>query len=445
MPVVAFDGDRCWGYDGVALWAVHEPYGGPEGLKRLVDAAHARGLGVVMDVVYNHLGPSGNYLGQYGPYFTDRYGTPWGTAVNLDGPESDEVRRFFIDNALMWLRDYHVDALRLDAVHAIFDMSALHFLEQLGSEVHALAGAVGRNLTVIAENDLNDPRLIRPVEANGYGLDAQWSDDFHHALHSVLTGERDGYYADFGTLEDLAVTLVQGYRYAGNYSRFRQRRHGRLEPGLDGRRLLGYLQNHDQIGNRALGERSPALMSQGRGLIGAAVVLTAPFVPMLFQGEEWAASTPFQYFTDRHDVQVGAAVTKGRREEFAAFGWSPENVPDPQSIETFERSKLNWDEIGQGEHAHMLAWHRDLIALRRRYPELTDGRLAYVGVEFDEDQRWLAYTRGRVTVAFNIGEFDARVAVDGERIELSSGPGVRFESGELVLPPDSVAIVVATN
>src|SRR3954470_15972322 len=308
MPVAEFSGDRGWGYDGVDLYAPHHAYGGPEGLARFVDAAHAKGLAVVMDVVYNHLGPAGNYLREFGPYFTDRYGTPWGMAVNLDGPGSDEVRRFFIDNALMWLRDYHVDSLRLDAVHAIFDMSALHFLEQLGSEVHALAGSLGRNLSVIAESDLNDPRLIRPVEAHGYGLDAQWSDDFHHALHSVLTGEREGYYADFGALEDLAVTLVQGYRYAGDYSRFRQRRHGRPEPGLDGRRLLGYLQNHDQIGNRALGERSPALMSQGRVLIGAAVVLTGPFVPMLFQGEEWAASTPFQYFTIHTAPTLAPAV-----------------------------------------------------------------------------------------------------------------------------------------
>jgi maltooligosyltrehalose trehalohydrolase len=296
---------------------------------------------------------------------------------------------------------------------------------------------------VIAESDLNDPRLIRSLEAGGYGLDAQWSDDFHHALHSVLTGETSGYYADFGTLDDLATTLVQGYRYAGDYSPFRQRRHGRPSPALDGRRLLGYLQNHDQIGNRAVGERSSALMSPGRLMIGAAVVLTAPFVPMLFQGEEWAASTPFQYFTDHHDQELGAAVSKGRREEFEAFGWDPENVPDPQSVETFERSKLRWDEPSTAEHARLLEFHRRLIELRRAYPDLSDGRLEYVGVEFDEDERWLSFTRGRVTVAFNIGESDARVAIDGGAIAVTSAEDVRLEGDELTLPPDSVAIVVA--
>ena len=441
MPVAEFSGDRGWGYDGVDLYAPHHAYGGPDGLARLVDAAHERGLAIVLDVVYNHLGPAGSYLARFGPYFTDRYRTPWGDAVNLDGAGSDEVRRFFIDTALMWLRDYHVDALRLDAVHAVFDMSVLHFLEELTSEVHLLAAALGRNLAVIAESDLNDPRLIRSPEAGGYGIDAQWSDDFHHALHSVLTGERSGYYADFGTLEDLAVTLVQGYRYAGDYSPFRQRRHGRPSPALDGRRLLGYLQNHDQVGNRALGERSAALMSPGRVLIGAAVVLTAPFVPMLFAGEEWAASTPFQYFTD-HDAELGAAVSKGRRAEFAAFGWDPQNVPDPQAPDTFERSKLRWDELSAPDHARVLDWHTRLISLRKRYPELTDGRLEYVGVEFDEDERWLTFTRGRVTIAFNIGEFEARVAADPCHIELTSSDGVRFESDELVLPPDSVAILV---
>ena len=441
MPIAEFGGDRGWGYDGVDLYAPHHAYGGPDGFVRLVDAAHQRGLAIILDVVYNHLGPAGNYIARFGPYFTDRYLTPWGDSVNLDGPGSDEVRRFFIDNALMWLRDYHVDALRLDAVHAIFDMSALHFLEELTSDVHILAGALGRNLAVIAESDLNDPRLIRSPEAGGYGMDAQWSDDFHHALHSVLTGERSGYYADFGTLEDLAVTLVQGYRYAGDYSPFRQRRHGRPSPALDGRRLLGYLQNHDQVGNRALGERSSALMSRGRVLIGAAIVLTAPFVPMLFAGQEWAASTPFQYFTD-HDAGLGTAVSKGRREEFAAFGWDAENVPDPQAPDTFERSKLRWDEISAPDHAMVLEWHTRLISLRKRYPELIDGRLEYVGVEFDEGERWLTFTRGRVTIAFNIGEYEARVAADPCHIELASSDGVHFESDELILPPDSVAVLV---
>ncbi len=399
MPVAEFPGDRGWGYDGADLFAPHHAYGGPAGLARLVDACHARGLAVILDVVYNHLGPAGNYLARFGPYFTDRYATPWGDAVNLDGQGSDEVRRFFIDNAVMWLRDYHVDGLRLDAVHAIFDTSAVHFLEQIAADVHALGTQLGRDLVVIAESDLNDPRLVRPVESGGYGLDAQWSDDFHHALHSVLTGERSGYYADFGNLDDLATTLVQGYRYAGDYSRFRGRRHGRPAPELDGRRLLGYLQNHDQVGNRALGERSAALLSQGRLMIGAAVVLSAPFVPLLFQGEEWAAGTPFQYFTAHEDPELGAAVGRGRREEFAAFGWDPAAVPDPQAVETFERSKLNWSELSKRAHAEMLDWHTRLIKLRRTTPALLNGRVDEV--EFDADAGWLAFSRGRVGVALN--------------------------------------------
>ncbi len=442
MPVAEFSGDRGWGYDGVDLYAPHHSYGGPAGMAGFVDAAHSRGLGVILDVVYNHLGPAGNYLPQFGPYFTNRYNTPWGSAVNFDTDDSDEVRRFFIDNALMWLRDYHVDALRLDAVHTIFDMSAVHFLEQLATEVHDLAAALSRDVAVIAESDLNDPRLIRPVEAGGFGLDAQWSDDFHHSLHALLTGEQGGYYEDFGSLADLATTLVQGYRYAGDYSRFRKRHHGRPHPGLDGRRLLGYLQNHDQVGNRALGERSAALMSTGRLMIGAAVVLTAPFVPLIFQGEEWAASTPFQYFTDHPDPELGAAVRSGRREEFAVFGWDPERVPDPQASATFERSKLRWDEVSSGDHATLLAWYRALIQLRHRYPELADGRLDHAQVSFDEGHRWLSCRRGRVTVAFNVGHEDLRIGVHGDHVELASTESLRLERGDLVLPPESVAIVV---
>ena len=321
----------------------------------------------------------------------------------------------------------------------------MHFLEQLSAEVHALAGALGRNLVVIAESDLNDPRLIRPAEAGGYGLDAQWSDDFHHALHSVLTGERDGYYADFGALDgprrdawSRAIAMPATTRVSGGAAMV-----GR-QPGLDGRRLLGYLQNHDQVGNRALGERSCALMSPGRVLIGAAVVLTAPFVPMLFQGEEWAASTPFQYFTDHEDPESGRCGQQGSARGVRGLRLEPRRrarstaIPRPSSAPS---------SLGRGfvrsTTRRSLAWHRDLIALRRRYPELTDGRLAYVGVEFDEDERWFTVTRGRVTVAFNIAQVDARVAVKGERLELASDGGLRLESGELLLPADSVAIVVS--
>src|ERR1051325_2001312 len=287
LPVAEFSGSRGWGYDGADLYAPHHAYGTPDDLKLLVDACHKRGLGIILDVVYNHLGPAGNYLARFGPYFTDRHATPWGPAVNLDGPGSDEVRRFFCDNALMWLRDYHFDGLRLDAVHAIIDSSALHFLEQLACEVRDLGAQTGRHLCLIAESDLNDPRIIRPQAVGGYGVDAQWNDDFHHALHTVLTGERDGYYVDFGSIADLAKAFKNGFVYDYRYSKFRRRRYGRPGVSLSGHSLVGYAQNHDQIGNRAKGERSSHLLSTSHLKIAAALVLTAPFIPMLFQGEEW--------------------------------------------------------------------------------------------------------------------------------------------------------------
>src|SRR5215468_3053204 len=287
MPVAEFPGVRGWGYDGVDLYAPHHGYGGPDGLKRLVTACHARGLAVLLDVVYNHLGPDGNYLGRFAPYFSTRYQTPWGEAVNLDGPDSDEVRRFLCDNALMWLRDYRIDGLRIDAVHALFDQSATPFLEQLATEVQALGADQGRRLVLIAESDLNDPRIVRPASVGGYGLDAAWNEDFHHALHAVLTGERAGYYADFGTLEDVATALRDGVVYGGRYSAYRRRRHGRPAAGLDGHASVGFLQNHDQVGNRARGERLSQLVSPARLQNGAALVLLGPFVPMIFHGEEW--------------------------------------------------------------------------------------------------------------------------------------------------------------
>ncbi|HUR16862.1 MAG TPA: malto-oligosyltrehalose trehalohydrolase [Candidatus Limnocylindrales bacterium] len=442
LPINEFPGKRGWGYDGVDLYAAHSAYGGPQGFARLVDACHGRGLAVILDVVYNHLGPSGNYLGEFGPYFTDKYRTPWGMAVNFDDADSDEVRRFFIDNALTWLRDFHVDALRLDAVHAIVDTSALHVLEQLQREVRELSAETGRRYAVIAESDLNDPRLITDTDQGGYGLDAQWSDDFHHALHSVLTGETSGYYADFGTLGDLATTLTRGYRYNGDYSPFRKRRHGRPLGEMSGGGLLGYLQNHDQIGNRATGERSSQLMSEGRLMIGATLVVTAPFVPMLFQGEEWAASTPFQYFTDHEDRDLGRAVTEGRTHEFAAFGWKPMDVPDPQDPQTFERSKLRWEELLEPGHARVLDWHRRLIALRRERPELRDGRLGAVAVQHDAAVGWLWFRRGRLVVAFNIGGDVARLELDGAHaVVLASSEGVNVDGSSLSLPPDSVAIL----
>ncbi len=336
LPVAEFLGEYGWGYDGVYPYAAHHAYGGPEGLKQFVNACHEHGLAVILDVVYNHLGPSGNYLPQYGPYFLETRTTPWGTSLNFDGPLSDEVRRFFIDNALMWLTDYHIDGLRLDAVHAIVDHSAVHLLEELATSVEELSARLGRHFVLIAESDLNDPRIVRSAELGGFGLDAQWSDDIHHALHSVLTGEREGYYADFGSLTDLATALTRPYVYAGRYSEHRKRRHGRPPTSLPAHRFVAYLQNHDQLGNRACGERLCHLVNTDRAKIGAALVLLSPYIPLLFQGEEWAATAPFQYFVDfQSEPDLGQAVSIGRTQEFASFGWNPADVPNPTNIETF--------------------------------------------------------------------------------------------------------------
>jgi len=441
LPVAEFSGPRGWGYDGVDLFAPHHAYGGPDGLKRLVDAAHSHGLGVIMDVVYNHLGPAGNYLPEFGPYFSQRHQTNWGPAINFDGPGSDEVRRFVVDNALMWLRDYRCDGLRLDAVHAITDDSATHILEQLGAEVAALAASQGRPLFLVAESDLNDPRFVRAVDAGGYGLDAAWADEWHHALHATLTGDRSGYYEDFGPLPLLAKALRQAWVYDGVYSTFRGRVFGRKPAGLPGSRFVVCTQNHDQVGNRALGERSAALMSDGRLRVAAALLLTSPFVPLLFQGEEWGASTPFQYFTSHSGVELGRVVSEGRRAEFASFGWSPDGVPDPQDPATYERSKLDWAEPGKERHASLLAWYTELIALRRRVPALTDPRPGRVETACDGDLGWLVSRRGPVTVAVNLGvtEWTFPAGPDAELLA-ASDPAVELTNRGLVLPADTVAI-----
>jgi maltooligosyltrehalose trehalohydrolase len=442
MPVAAFPGKQGWGYDGVDLFAVHEPYGGPEALQRFVDACHAQGMAVLMDVVYNHLGPSGNYLGKFGPYFTKAHHTPWGEAVNLEGAGSHEVRRFFCDNARMWLRDYHCDGLRLDAVHAYTDRSAIHFMEQIGTEVRALEAETGQHYVVIAESDLNDPRVVTPQLAGGHGLDAQWSDDFHHALFAALTGERDGYYADFGSLCDLGKALREAFVFDGRYSACRDRVHGRPVRGLEGWRFLGYSQTHDQVGNRAKGERLAHLVSAGRAKIAAAMEMTAPFVPMIFQGEEWAASTPFQYFTD-HEPELGKLVSEGRRREFEAFGWDASEVPDPQAAETYERSKLRWEERTEGAHAEMVKWYRALLLLRKEMLELMDGDLRAVKVRWSEREQWFAMERGRVTVVFSLAPKPVIVDVPaGAQVRLGSGC-TAVGDGTATLDPDGVVVVVS--
>ncbi|MBB5936084.1 malto-oligosyltrehalose trehalohydrolase [Streptomyces zagrosensis] len=380
MPVSSFPGMHGWGYDGVCPWAVHEPYGGPEGLKRFIDQAHGHGIGIVLDVVHNHLGPAGNHLPAYGPYFTDAHRTPWGAAINLDAPGSDEVRRYLIDSALSWLRDYRLDGLRLDAVHALCDTRPQHFLAELSTAVDQLAAEVGRPLFLIAESDLNDPATTAPREEGGHGLHAQWNDDFHHALHAALTGEAQGYYADFAAdpAHALAKTLRGGFFHDGTYSTFRKRPHGRpLDRGrTPGHRLLGYAQTHDQIGNRARGDRLAARLSPGRLACAAALVLCSPFTPMLFMGEEWGARTPWPYFADHQDPDLAEAVRIGRRREFAAHGWAAEDLPDPQDPATRLRSCLDWTEPGRAPHTALLTWHRELIALRRAEPSLSTANLA---------------------------------------------------------------------
>ena len=441
MPVAEFSGERGWGYDGVDLFAPHHAYGRPDDLKRLVDACHAYGLAAILDVVYNHFGPSGNYLDRFGPYFTTRYKTPWGDAVNLDGPGSDQVRRFFCDNARMWLRDYHFDGLRLDAVHALIDTSATHFLEQLAREIDTLEAVVGRHFVLIAESDLNDPRVVRPPEAGGYGIDAQWSDDFHHALHSVITGETSGYYEDFGSLASLATALKEVFVYGGVQSRHRQRSHGRAPAGVPGWRFVVAAQNHDQVGNRAKGERLTHLAVPQRVKIAAALLVTGPFVPMLFQGEEWAASTPFQYFTAHEDGELGAQVLEGRRNEFAAFGWDPAAIPDPQSAATFERSRLLWDEVAGAPHDDVLEWYRALVALRRSQPSLCNGDYRSVKVTFDEGSRLLVMRRGDILVACNFADASRVVTTPcAVRVLLASTPGIEVTSASVHLPGDTVVI-----
>lgn len=446
MPVAEASGDRGWGYDGADLWAPHHAYGGPEGLKRFVDACHERGIAVVLDVVYNHLGPAGNYLPEYGPYFTDNYRTPWGLALNMDGPGSYGAREFVISNALMWLRDYHVDGLRLDAVHAIYDEGALHILEELSEAVDRLSAGLGRQLWLVAESDRNDPRLTRSRLQHGFGLDACWDDDFHHALHAVLTGERGGYYRDFGQLEQLAKVFSDAYVYDGGFSEFRQRRHGRPAEDLPGSAFVCCLQNHDQVGNRALGERISALVGPDLVKVGAALVVLSPFVPLVFQGEEWAASAPFQYFTDHRDPELGRAVSEGRRREHPMEDGA--EVPDPQASSTFLRSRLDWSELAREPHRSVLSWYQELIALRRREPDLSSGDRQLVRASFDEEARWLVVRRGRFSIAANLSERGQDVPLDraGSVVLASAGPvvagpGGTAASATVSLPARSVAVL----
>ena len=441
LPVNAFNGTHGWGYDGVLWYAVHEPYGGPDGFKRFVDACHGRGLGVVLDVVYNHLGPSGGHMGEFAPYQT-KGETGWGQTINLDGPDSDEVRRYIVDNACGWLRDYHVDGLRLDAVHALRDSRATHLLEELAVAVDGLAVHLGRPLSLIAESDLNDPRLVTPRAAGGYGLHAAWDDDVHHAVHAALTGERQGYYVDFGSLETLAKALTSGYVHDGGYSTFRRRSHGRPVDRLTtpGHAFVAYLQDHDQIGNRATGDRISHPLSTGLVKVGATLILTSAYTPMLFMGEEWAAGTPWQFFSSHPERKLARAVTRGRRREFAAHGWTG-TVPNPQDPRTYQRSKLDWSELDQKPHREILDCYRSLIALRKSRSELTDPRLDQVTAEYGD--RWLVIRRGGLAVAANLGAFPARLPLPetAAAVLFATEAGVTLDGDGVELPAESAAVV----
>jgi maltooligosyltrehalose trehalohydrolase len=453
MPVSEFPGNRNWGYDGVSPYAVQSTYGGPDGLKRLVDMAHRFDLAVLLDVVYNHLGPEGNYLREFGPYFSDRHRTAWGVGLNLDGPESDEVRRYVVDNAVYWVTEYHLDGLRLDAVDRIVDLSPMHIAEELGAAVHAAGESLGRRTLVIAEIDANDPRWVQPREVGGYGLDAHWSDDFHHAVHVALTGERAGYYADF--IEPGAVAKVLAGRYVndGRYSPFRRRRHGRPAADVPADRFVVAIQNHDQTGNRARGERLSTLVSPEALRLAAALLLFSPYVPLLFMGEEHGETNPFLYFVSHGDPGLIEAVRKGRQEEFASFGWAG-TVPDPQAEETFEASRPDWTRATSGDGARMLALYRELLRLRRTEPALRPAAGA-VRVRHDEAAGWVAVSYAKeetvLEAVFNLSsEPNAVPLADSEswRLALSTDAtqyGGRGEAtlgdGELRLPGHTAVLL----
>ncbi|MEO5608388.1 MAG: malto-oligosyltrehalose trehalohydrolase [Ornithinibacter sp.] len=460
MPIASFPGRWGWGYDGVGMYAVHDPYGGPLAFQRFVDACHARGLAVCVDVVHNHLGASGNYLARFGPYFTQAHETPWGPAVNLDQEGAPEVRAFLIDSALRWFRDFHVDALRLDAVHELKDDSPRHYLGELSDDVAALALTLGRPLDLIAESDLNDTMMVTPTAAGGRGMTAQWDDDLHHALHVTLTGERQGYYADFaghgealpggGPVAVLAKVLTRGFLHDGTMSTFRGHPWGKPvdTKALDARRLVGYLQTHDQVGNRMVGDRISALLPPGLQAAGAALYLLGPLTPMLFMGEEWAASTPWQFFTSFEEDWLADAVRAGRRAEFGSHGWSAQNVPDPQDPATRDRSVLDWSELDTGPHPRMLRWYAACISARRTLLPGGPTRLADVEVSFDEDAGWVVMRHAPAgcpayVVVVTLSATEQAVPVVGAGEVLLAWDEVTPLVGEDVvhLPATSVAVV----
>jgi len=443
MPVAQFPGERNWGYDGVYPYAVQNSYGGPEGLKRLVSACHSKGIAVVLDVVYNHLGPEGNYLWDFGPYFTEKYKTPWGWAINYDDAYSNEVRNYFIENALYWFGLYHVDALRIDAIHGITDMSAVPFLEQLARRVEAFSTEKRRKYYLIAESDLNDARFIRPRELGGFGIDAQWNDDFHHCVHTLLTGQSDGYYADFGGIAQLGKALREGFVYSGVYSKYRKRDHGNSSKDRPAEQFVVFSQNHDQVGNRIFGERLSGLVSFESLKLAAGVTLLSPYVPLLFMGEEYAEDAPFLYFVSHSDAALIEAVREGRKKEFSAFSRMGE-TPDAQDEGTFGRSKIRWEKRTTGRHAVMLDFYRNLAALRRTIPALS--RLDKDNLEVYELPENVLYMRRRqdssdVLVLFNFGSDAAgfAVATEGRWKKILDSADPKWAGPGALLPEEIVS------
>ncbi|WP_375386580.1 malto-oligosyltrehalose trehalohydrolase [uncultured Microbacterium sp.] len=456
LPVNGFNGVWNWGYDGVLWYTVHEAYGGPAAYQRFVDAAHAAGLAVIQDVVYNHLGPSGNYLPEYGPYLREGKRNTWGDSVNLDEPA---VRSFIVENALMWMSDYHVDGLRLDAVHALHDEQPVHILQELADRTDALSAQLDLPRTLIAESDLNDPKLILPRsasegQAGGYGLTAQWSDDYHHAVHVALTGETAGYYEDFADLDALPKVWTEGFFHNGTYSSFRGADHGfPIPPSVPTWRLVTFSQDHDQIGNRAAGDRLSQSLPYGRLAVAAVLTLLTPGTPMLFMGEEWGASTPWQFFTSHPEPELGEATAKGRLEEFTRMGWDESAVPNPQDPQTFERSKLNWAERSDGDHARLLQLYRDLAALRRARPELANPSFASLRAMSGESatgspgERAFALAHGDISVLVNLTrdavswEVASSDTAQGRSILLSTDAAAEVLDGEVVVPPDAAVVI----
>lgn len=440
MPVAAFPGNHGWGYDGVALYAPHKTYGNPDQLKHLINACHLKGLAIILDVVYNHLGPDGNYLSQFAPYFSKKYQTPWGEAVNFDDSYCDQVREFVIDNAMMWLRDFHFDGLRIDAVHAIFDFSATHILEELQIHVNELMANTGRNLFLIAESDLNDPRIIHGLKRGGYGLASQWLDDFHHSLHVTLTGENQRYFQDFSGPEDLQKCLSQNFVYDGQFSAFRKRNHGRKADDILQECFVAFTQNHDQIGNRGAGERLCHLASQEKCQIASAILLLSPFIPMLFQGEEWACSSPFLYFTDHSNPQLIKAIREGREKENLDLG---KTNPDPQNPDTFAQSCILWEEIAELRSATMLKWYKNLIRLRKEYLDHIRRNLPTFNF-LNQDNNLYLYSAGNLQLLINNGDrkgiFEESKLPEA-KILLQNKP-VEIVGEKLIASPGTVVILL---